>query len=235
MEWHELPYLFPAFERPGEWLARLERHAELLAEAAVHTRVTSVSAEEAVQRHYAESLEIWRIAVESAPLHLELVADIGSGGGFPGLVMACISPDIRFALVEPLQKRARLLLDAAAEMGLRNVEVVALRAEEAGRGNLREAADVVVARAVAPLPELLEYTVPFARGGGIIALPKGSGLEAELAGARRAGHILGAGYLETTPMRPSISETLSVAVFRKDRPTPKTYPRRPGMPRQKPL
>ena len=235
MNWDELPALFPSFAGPGQWLPLLQRHHELLEAAAGHTRVTAVSAAEAVQRHYAESLEIWRLLIESGPLEPSLVVDVGSGGGFPGLVAACVSGETRFALVEPLKKRARLLVELAEALGLPNVEVHPLRAEEAGRGPLREAADIVTARAVAPLTELLEYTVPFARSGGLIGLPKGSGLAAELAGAGKAAHVLGCDYLETCPMRPEISQTLALAMFLKSRPTPRPYPRKPGMPRQKPI
>lgn len=236
VNWRDLPGLFPSFETPGRWLPLLERHMALLEEAAVHTRVTSVPSDEAVRRHYAESLEIWRILLESAPLDPAAVVDVGSGGGFPGIVMACVSPAIRFVLVEPLKKRARLLESMAVTLGLANVEVLALRAEEAGQlaGN-REAADIVTARAVAPLAELLEYTAPFARPGGIIGLPKGSALAEELEGARKAAHILGCGYLDSISMRPTVSETLSLALYRKDAPTPRTYPRKPGVPRQRPL
>lgn len=235
MNWDELPALFPTFEQPDRWLPQLQRHSELLEGAAEHTRVTSVPPEEAVQRHYAESLEIWRLLIESGPLEPNLVVDVGSGGGFPGLVAACVSRDTHFALVEPLKKRARLLVALAQALELPNVEVHALRAEEAGRGPLREAADIVTARAVAPLTELLEYTVPFARSGGLIGLPKGSGLAEELAGAGKATYVLGCDYLETCPMRPEVSQTLALAMFLKSRPTPKPYPRKPGMPRQKPI
>jgi 16S rRNA (guanine527-N7)-methyltransferase len=235
MDWTALPDLFPEFERPTVWLPLLQRHLSLLEAAAGHTRVTSVAGEDAIQRHYAESLEIWRLALESAALGPGLVVDVGSGGGFPGIVIACVAREPRVVLIEPLQKRARLLVEIAHALDLGNVEVVPRRAEEAGRSALRAQADIVIARAVSPMAEVLEYTAPFARLGGLIALPKGSGLESELAAAGRAIAILGCDFLEAVPMRPVVSETLSVAMLRKGRPTPKTYPRRPGMPRQRPL
>lgn len=235
MNWAELPALFPGFEQPGRWLPLLERHHALLEGAATHTRVTSVPAAEAVQRHYAESLEIWRLLLAASPAGAELVVDVGSGGGFPGMVAACVSPGVRFALVEPLKKRARLLEQLAAELELANVDVYPLRAEEAGRGPLRDRAAIVTARAVAELSELLEYTAPFAADGAVIGMPKGSALQAELATARRACHVLGCQFLDTVPMRPEISETLTMALFRKSGVTHRTYPRRPGMPHQQPL
>ena len=234
MNWDDLPVLFPEFDSPDRWLPLLEQHHALLLASAEHTRVTSVGAEDAVRRHYAESLEIWRTASTAAP-GPALATDIGSGGGFPGLVAACVSPGVRFVLVEPLKKRARLLEQAAETLGLANVEVHALRAEEAGRGPLRDTAGIVVARAVASLPELLEYTAPFARTGGVIVLPKGSGLPEELEASVAAQRVLRCEYLGSTPMRPEVSETLSVALFRKTGATGARYPRRPGMPHQRPL
>ena len=235
MNWHDLAPLFPDFDDAARWLPMLQRHQSLLEAAAHHTRVTSVSPDEAIQRHYAESLEIWRLLIESGPIDPGLVVDVGSGGGFPGMVAACVSPGVRFALVEPLKKRARLLEELAAELELRNVDVYPLRAEEAGRTGLRDSAAIVTARAVASLGELLEYTAPLAMDGGIVGLPKGSGLEAELATSAKACHVLGCTFLETVPMRPEITETLSLAVFRKAGATHRTYPRRPGMPHQSPF
>jgi len=180
VDWDELPKLFSAFSEPGRWLPLLKRHHELLLAAAEHTRVSSVPAGQSIQRHYAESLEIWRIGVEGYGRVPASVADVGSGGGFPGMVIACLEPDLPIVLIEPLQKRARLLEAMAQELVLGNVAVHAVRAEDSGHGPLRDRCELVTARAVAPLAELLEYTVPLAAPGGSIVLPKGSGLEREI-------------------------------------------------------
>lgn len=233
LSWPELPLLFPDLEEPGRWLPLLERHAAILAEAAPRVRVTSVAAAASVRRHYAESLELLRII--RAQSGGETLADIGSGGGFPGLVIAAVEPDLSVHLVEPLQKRARLLEEAAAALGLRNVTIHAQRAEDAGRGPLRGTMAVVAARAVAPLAELLEYTAPFAAPGGLIALPKGSGLAAELAAATNAMASLAAGEPLIVPMRGEVSPMLSVLLLRKLGPTPAAFPRRAGLPAKRPL
>jgi 16S rRNA (guanine527-N7)-methyltransferase len=235
MEWDDLPGLFPMLAAPERWLDLLQRHAALIQAAAARTRVTSVAPEEAVQRHYAESLETWRIVLECVPRPPRLVVDVGSGGGFPGLVMACVAPDTRFELVEPLQKRARMLSEWSEALGLANVGVHPLRAEEAGRGPLRHSADLVVARAVASLSELLEYTAPFAAEGARVCLPKGSAWAEELAGSEPARRELGTSFLERVPMRPEISALVSVLVFEQARLVPKPYPRRPGVPGKRPL
>lgn len=235
MEWSELPGLFPGLPEPGRWLALLQEHAALLRAAEAHTRVTSVAAEDAVRRHYAESLEVWRIAVDCLDEEPVTAVDVGSGGGFPGLVIACVAPTTRCTLVEPLHKRARLLRDIAAGLGLENVTVLAERAEEAGHGRARGGAALVTARAVASLPELLEYTAPFAAAGGLIALPKGSAWEAEVAASAHAAQELGCRFHSRVPMRPGVSEAVSVLLFEQVVPVPDGYPRRPGVPHRRPL
>jgi 16S rRNA (guanine527-N7)-methyltransferase len=233
--WIALPSLFPHLANPDQWLPALQAHARLLAAAEPRVRVTTVRSEHLVQRQYAESLELWRILVEAAAGPPGLVADVGSGGGFPGLVMATVAPATRFVLIEPLRKRAGLLRAAAAELGLSNVEVLATRAEEAGRGDLRDSCPAVVARAVAPLAELLEYTAPLVAPGGLLLLPKGSGLERELEEAAPALQALACSVVKVRPMRPEVSQLVRVLVLRKDGPTPAAYPRRPGVPRKRPL
>jgi 16S rRNA (guanine527-N7)-methyltransferase len=234
LDWIDLPALFPAFPDPERWLPLLRRHAALLAEAAEHTRVSAVAAADIVQRQYAESLEVLRITETERPASGTLV-DVGSGGGFPGLVIAAVRPTVEVHLVEPLRKRARLLEQCARELGLRNVTVHALRAEDAGRGPLRDAADVVTARAVAELRVLLEYTAPLTATGGLMALPKGSGAQAELVGAAHALRDLHCEKAAIAAMRPEISTTLVVALFRKLAPTPPGYPRRAGVAAKRPL
>jgi 16S rRNA (guanine527-N7)-methyltransferase len=233
MEWDELPGLFPELADAGRWLAALKRHAMSLEAARERVRVTAVPGEEAVRRNYAESLEVFRMLVrDGVPARL---ADVGSGGGFPGLVIAAVSPATEVHLVEPLQKRAGLLREMAGEMGLDTVTVHAVRGEEAGRGRLRGEMEAVTARAVAELRELLEYTLPLAAVGGMVALPKGSAVEQEVAGAGRALEELGGEVVGVEGMRPEISETLRVVLVRKVRETPERYPRRPGVPGRKPL
>ena len=113
----------------------------------------------------------------------ELVADVGSGAGLPGLVLAALRPDCRHVLVEPLLRRAAFLSEAVDALGLSGVEVRRARAEELA-GALD--ADVVVARAVAPLERLAGWTLPLLRPGGRLVALKGDGAAEELAQARDA-------------------------------------------------
>lgn len=233
LSWAELPAAFSAFPGSENWLGVLQRHWELLGEARAVVRTTAVGDEEAPAKLYAESLELLRIAIDrggDAP-----VVDVGPGGGFPGLVIAAVIPEWTIVLVEALQKRARLLESMAHELGMGNVVVVSERAEVAGHGAWRERAGLVTARAVAPTRELLEYTAPFARPGGVLALAKGSSAPAELAESGPALAALGCGQVELVATRPEVSATPWVMVARKVTPTRPAYPRRAGMPHKRPL
>ena len=134
LEWDALPAQFPTFSSPERWLPLLRRHWELLEAAAPRVSVTSVEAGDAVQRHYAESLELLRIADECG--WAGSIADVGSGGGFPGLVVACVRGDVRVVLIEPLQK-ARAPAGGVRRRpraGERDGEGVAGRGRRARRG-----------------------------------------------------------------------------------------------------
>jgi 16S rRNA (guanine527-N7)-methyltransferase len=233
MAFEELPALFPMFAGAERWLPLLRRHGELVVAASERVRVTAVPIEEFPRRHYAECLELLRFCRRAS--EGQRFVDIGSGGGFPGLVFAIVEPASEVHLVEPLLKRARLMEEMSAELGLTNVTVHGERAEDAARGPLRESADIVTARAVAELRELLEYAAPFAARGGSLLFPKGSGLEEEIEAAAFAIRKLGCGDAAVARMRPAISDTLAVLSLRKIAKTPATYPRRAGVPHQRPL
>ncbi|MFN0095434.1 MAG: 16S rRNA (guanine(527)-N(7))-methyltransferase RsmG [Dehalococcoidia bacterium] len=233
LSWEDLPGLFPGLPEPGRWLPLLQGHAAALDGAADRVRVMSVPPAEAVQRQWAESLEVVRLAGAVAPGAVWV--DVGSGGGFPGLVAAIVLPAVTMHLVEPLQKRARLLEEISASLGLGNVTVHAQRGEEACHGSLRGAADIVTARAVAELRELLEYTAPFAAEGGRLLFPKGSAFDGELAAAGRARDLLGCELIAVEDFRPEVSSHLRLATFRRHGPIPAAYPRRAGVPAKRPL
>ena len=230
LTWESLPELFPGLAESERWLPLLRKHAEMLSAAPVQT--TTVTGDEAIARHYAESLEAYGLA--GAP-RAGVVVDVGSGGGFPGLVIAAVAPGLEVHLVEARGKRADLLAGMAADLGLGNVVVHGERAEEAGRGALRDRGSLVMARAVAPLPVLLEYLAPLTATGGTIAAVKGSRGEAELAEAEAAVEALNCLHTGTEAMRPEVGGTMQVLRFQKTGPTPSRYPRRPGMPRKRPI
>jgi 16S rRNA (guanine527-N7)-methyltransferase len=233
MSWSDLPDLFPGYAAPETWLAKLQKHADLVAAASPQVRVTAVDAHDAIRRNYAESLELLRIML--ATRDVPAVVDVGSGGGFPGMVIACVLNDRPVHLVESLRKRGTLLTAVAEALGLKHVTVHPARAEEAGRGPLRDAVPIVTARAVAELRELLEYTAPLAATGGSLFFPKGSIIEDEIAAAGNAMDLLQCEVRGRTKMRAEISPVLTVLCLEKVGTTPERYPRRPGMPAKHPL
>ncbi len=109
------------------------------------------------------------------------VADVGSGAGLPGLVLAIIRPDIAFTLIEPMERRADWLRQEIHRLGLENVEARRARAEDVGRA----AFDQVTARAVSNLAKLIPLTAPLLRPAGELVLMKGARIEEEITAARR--------------------------------------------------
>jgi 16S rRNA (guanine527-N7)-methyltransferase len=162
------------------------------------------------------------------------VVDVGSGGGLPGLPLKIARPDLSVTLIEADQSKAAFLVQACAKLGLTDVEVIARRAEEAGRdARLRESFDLAVARALAPTPVLVELCLPLVRVGGRLLAQKTD--KEEVAAAVRAIELLG-GSLDALVAAPSNARRSgTVMIVSKVKPTPAAYPRRPGVPGRKPL
>lgn len=215
-------------------LEMLERHWQLLLAANREFNLTAISdPEQAAEKHYADSL-LARPAFAGRPGR---ALDIGSGGGFPGLVLAVACPDWDFTLLEATGKKCAFLERCGRELGLSNVRVLNCRAEEAGRDPaLRAGFDLATARAVAPLAVLAEYALPLLRLGGRLAALKGAGWEAELAQAEAALALLGGGVAQAIPQQlPRSGDQRALLLIEKLAPTPDKYPRRPGIPQKRPL
>lgn len=162
------------------------------------------------------------------------VVDVGSGAGLPGLPLKIARPDLEVTLIEADSAKAAFLVHASAMLGLTGVHVVARRAEEAGHDPaLRETFDVAVARALAPLPVLVELCLPFVRVGGRLLAQKTE--RESTAPAARAVELLGGANVTVHPSPSAARDTGTIVVIHKVRPTPTRYPRRPGVPARKPL
>src|SRR5207302_6271274 len=162
------------------------------------------------------------------------LVDVGSGGGLPGLPLRIARPDLKVTLIEADQAKAAFLVRACAELELSSVEVVARRAEEAGRDPVyREAFDVAVARALAPMPVLAELCLPLVRVGGRLLAQKTT--DEDLSAAARAIELLGGGPLRIEPAPSKARSAGTVVVVAKVRPSPDAYPRRAGVPARRPL
>ncbi len=186
---------------------------------------------EAVDVHVADSL----VGLEVEDVRrAEVLADLGAGAGFPGLVLAAALPAARVVLVESVGRKAEFLRRAASALGLERAEVVALRAEEWRAG--LQACDVVCARALARMDVLAEYAAPLLREGGALVAWKGRRDAEEERGGAAAAARLGLAVEEVREVHPwPEAQARHLHVLRKVAPTPPGFPRRPGMARKRPL
>lgn len=164
------------------------------------------------------------------------VCDIGTGGGFPGMLLAIVRPDLDVCLVDSAGKKVEFLASVARELAT-PVRTVHGRAEELGRrGEFRERYDVVVARAVARLPVLAELCLPLLKRSGWFIAMKGPAGREELAESGRALRVLGGEAHEVREVAlPLDAGQRTLIAIRKEASTPPSYPRRPGIPAKKPL
>ena len=226
---------------PEAALERFRRYLALLAEWNERAGLTAITNEEEAQRrHFGESLALL-VALREAgllrPGEEARVADLGPGGGFPGIPMAIAEPALMLVLIESQERRCAFLRTVAQDLDLARVTVVHARAEEAGRmPALRGTFDLVVARALAAMPVLVEYALPLLREGGVLAAPKGSRGDEELAEASRAIAALGGEGLPPLPL-PLAPDAPPQRVYlvRRSGPLDDRYPRRPGIPAKRPL
>lgn len=191
---------------------------------------TVVDPAEGLRAHIEDSLDGLRAPAVRRATRL---ADLGAGAGLPGLVLAAALPACRVTLVESVGKKCEFMRRAATAAGL-DVQVVHARAEDwpEGLGGF----DVVTARALAPLTALVEYAAPLLIDGGHLVAYKGRRDASEEADGLAAAALTGMCFVEIVeiPPRPGADER-RLHVFKKTRPTPARFPRRPGMARKKPI
>ncbi|HWQ15852.1 MAG TPA: 16S rRNA (guanine(527)-N(7))-methyltransferase RsmG [Roseiflexaceae bacterium] len=214
-------------------LDQFARYAAELRAWNKRTNLTAITDERGiVTRHFLDSL---RLALSWGDAPHSLV-DVGAGAGFPGLPLKILRPGLRLTLVESVGKKAAFLEHIVAALGLREVEVLAARAEELGRDpRHREGYDVAAARAVAELRVLAEYLLPLCRVGGRMLAPKGAEVDDEVRRAERALAALGGRLLAVEPVALPETEPRTLVVVEKVAPTPAAYPRAVGVPARRPL
>jgi 16S rRNA (guanine527-N7)-methyltransferase len=188
------------------------------------------------RRHIGESLVLLEVLERHGAFGSPMI-DVGSGGGFPGVPIRIIKPNLEVTLLEANGRKAAFLGELVRKLGLSGVTVVNDRAESAAHDLIhRETYEVAVARAVAPLRVLVELALPFVRIGGYLATPKGSGAHREVREAETALNTLGGEVLLVEKLEldwPGPTPTL--VLVRKVSETPVRYPRRPGLPAKRPL
>ncbi len=164
------------------------------------------------------------------------VVEIGSGAGFPSIPLKIVRDDLRFTLVESTGKKCDFLKTAVKEIGLKNITVCNVRAEELGKdGKFRETFDVCCARAVARLNTLCEYCLPLVKVGGTMVAYKGKA-EEEISEAEKAVALLGGGKTEALFYElPDGAGERTLVCIGKIKHTPPKYPRGNGKERKNPI
>lgn len=219
-------------------VAQFARYTELLLEWNERINLTAIKEpDEIVVKHFLDSLSLLSILDNIPSKQLSLI-DVGSGAGFPGMALAIMRPDWQITLLEATRKKVYFLKAVQHELKLPHVTLLWGRAEEMGQqATHRQQYDVAVARAVASLSVLAEYCLPFVRVGGLWVAQKGSNIQEEVKRSRNALGQLG-GKLRTIDSisLPGIpDQQRSLVIVQKVKSTAKTFPRRPGVPRKRPL
>jgi 16S rRNA (guanine527-N7)-methyltransferase len=216
----------PGLELDDAALARLERYLEeLLRWKSRLNLIGAETAETIVSRHFLESLlplETGRLVPGGR------VVDVGTGAGFPGVLLKLVRPDLKMTLVESSRRRTAFLEHLCTALRADNLGVVWGRAENlAHDAKMREAFDCAVARAVASVPVVAELTLPFVTIGGAAILMKGPEAPDELTGSRRLIEALGGRSADVLRRDPQGSGRAQVLlVLHKAQSTPAAFPRR---------
>lgn len=164
------------------------------------------------------------------------VLDLGTGAGFPGLPLLIYQPDLQMTFFDSLQKRLRFIQEVLQQVGLQ-ADCLHGRAEEmAHQAAYREQFDIVTSRAVARLPILAEWALPYVKQDGFFISLKGAQYEEEIQESKQALQILGGMVEEVRPVvLPGLADKRAVIYIRKTKASPKKYPRKPKLAAKNPL
>lgn len=167
---------------------------------------------------------------------VQSVIDIGTGGGFPGIPLKILRPDLKITLFDSLKKRLKYLDIVIDDLNLKDIETLHGRAEDFASGTRRESYDRVVSRAVANLSTLSEYCLPYVKVGGYFIAMKGPIVESEIEDAEKAIKTLGGKIIEKIDVGIPCSDLRhNLVIIEKIKKTPKNYPRQAGEPKRNPL
>ena len=212
---------------------KLYNYMNLLLEWNEKINLTAITDEkEIILKHFIDSFTINKF-INSG----DIMLDIGTGAGFPGLPIKIIRPEVDVFLMDSLNKRINFLNEVIELLQLKNIEAFHSRAEEMAKNNkFREKFDVVTSRAVAKLNILLEYMLPYTKVNGKCLCMKGPNIEEEIKEAEKALKILG-GEIEKIEkiILPDSNIERKIIIIRKKSATPLKYPRKAGMPTKEPL
>lgn len=216
-------------------IAAFERYEQELLDWNARFNLTAIRESEGIRtKHFLDSLTCLLAWRDNPPGSL---IDIGTGAGFPGIPLKIIYPSMNLTLVESVGKKAEFCRHIVKELGLERVEVLQARAEALGQQpGRRERYDWAVARAVANLPILAEFLLPFVRVGGAMLAQKGESGPAEAHASENAVKVLGGRLRQLVKVHlPGVAEDRYLVIINKIAAAPPNYPRRVGVPAKKPL
>lgn len=222
-------------EKPEEVLKKFRKYYNLLIKWNNVMNLTAITEySEVIEKHFVDSLEFFNVyqKVDEKDLSKIRLIDIGTGAGFPGIPIAIVDKCKDITLLDSLNKRIDFLNAVVKELGLRNITTIHGRSEEMGRDkNLREAFDIAVSRAVANMSTLSEYCIPFVKKGGYFIAYKTSNNEEEINESKGAIQKLGGVITETIYKNvDNLNSDRAYLFVKKEKETPKKYPRKPGEP-----
>ncbi len=213
-------------ELDGVKAEQLNLYGNLLLRGNEKINLTAITdPEEVLYKHFYDCLLFLK--------HIKLpqnaaIIDVGTGAGFPGMVLKIARPDLNVTLLDSLNKRLLFLNDVTEHLGLSGVKTVHMRAEDAGKSREhREKYDVACARAVANLPVLMEYCVPLVKVGGTFAAMKGPSAGDEAENSLNAAKLLGTGKPDIICETLTGNEQRAFVLLKKISHTPTKYPRKP--------
>ena len=220
-------------ELSDKQIAQFNLYYELLTAKNKVMNLTAITEyNDVVKKHFIDSMMISRVLDMKK---INLLCDVGTGAGFPGIPLKIVYPHLHLTLVDSVGKRVNFLSEVVEKLDLEDVEAIHSRTEDlAHNSKYREKYDLVTARAVASMNVLSEYCIPYAKIGGYFAAYKSGNIEEEIENAKNAVKTLG-GKIEKKDMFELYEMGRSIVLIRKVNSTPKIYPRKAGTPSKNPL
>lgn len=209
------------------------KYMEMLKDWNTKINLTAITEdEEIIIKHFIDSISVIPF-IESTD---SKIIDIGTGAGFPGIPIKIVLQNTKVTLLDSLNKRINYLNDVIQKLNLVDIESIHGRAEEYGvKKEFREKFDIAIARAVASLPTLLEYCLPFVKVGGVFIAMKGT-CDEEIESSKKALETLGGKIEDIKKFNlPSTDINRNIIIVRKFRQTPIKFPRKSGKPSKEPL